>query len=205
MELDKKKNEIWNDLEKEYGFPLSQLFRDRVDSEIGTHDNYDGDPLGLEGYLEDYLAIATNHVESAKLASISFKGDKQVSKPKRIYRKPFERRVYLVNFVLSSSSHQGGGTWRHDWKRITAEWNESHPSDLMGDAVLKVEYYRAIRDVNILAQFVIIYTPSGTQDEPYTGREHTHVELMEAWRKFQATHSERPLAILYWNGEKFQL
>jgi hypothetical protein len=72
---------------------------------------------------------------------------------KKIYRKPLERRLHLFEFVLNK---KGGIKARAHWKQISAEWNKEHPYDRKDQAVLKVEYYRALKDCNVIINYVAI-------------------------------------------------
>jgi hypothetical protein len=86
----------------------------------------------------------------------------KASQTSKIYRKPFERRLYLLKFVL-------GFVWqnkrvckgykhktRQDWEQITTDWNKANPSDTMSLDVLRAAYYRAYSDRLVLAQFLAL-------------------------------------------------
>jgi|GEM_PF-2746688 len=151
---------VHSEAEKEYGYPLIQSIWDIIEADVGNKDEYlDGDPEGEAAYIESYRNVTDRYVEVLKTAQPSVRvnpstGAKgEPSQPKKKYRKCFERRFYIIEFVVEKGLNQS--THRIDWKRTVKEWNKTHRSDPMGLAVLKTEYYRAFKEAPLIMQFII--------------------------------------------------
>jgi len=159
MDITKEIKTIRTEAEKELGFPLVEKFWDIVEDDVGNAaTDYDGDPEGQEEYIESYRNVTGRYVMAlSALPSIKAKpstdGNGEPTQPKKRYRKCFERRFYLVNFVIDRPYKRGT---RIDWKRMVTEWNKSHPSDPMPLSTLRVEYQRAIKEDALMLQVYII-------------------------------------------------
>ena len=159
MDITKEIKAIRSEAEKELGFPLVEKFWDIVEDDVGNAaTDYDGDPEGQEAYIESYRNVTRRYVMAlSALPSIKAKpstdGNGEPTQPKKRYRKCFERRFYLVNFVMDRPYKRGT---RIDWKRMVTEWNKSHPSDPMSLSALRVEYQRAIKEDTLMLQVYII-------------------------------------------------
>ena len=160
MDITKEIKIIRTEAEKELGSPLVEEFWDIVEDDVGNAaTDYDGDPEGQEEYIESYRNVTERYVMAliSTLPSIKAKpstdGNGEPTQPKKRYRKCFERRFYLVNFVIDRPYKRGT---RIDWKRMVTEWNKSHPSDPMPLSTLRVEYQRAIKEDTLMLQVHII-------------------------------------------------
>jgi hypothetical protein len=158
MNLEKEKKAIRAEAERELGYPLVQELWGIVEEDVGNAaEDFDGDPEGQEEYLELYRKVVEKYVTVLGFAphhnKISTDGDgERTPHPKRRYRKCLERRFYLVNFVMDRPYKRGT---RIDWKPVVAEWNKSHPSDLMQLSTLRVEYQHAIKEDTLMLQVYI--------------------------------------------------
>lgn len=159
MDVRKEIKAIRTEAEKELGYPLVEKFWDIVEDNVGNAaTDYDGDPEGQEEYIESYRNVTGRYVMAlSALPSIKAKpstdGNGEPTQPKKRYRKCFERRFYLVNFVIDRPYKRGT---RIDWKRMVTEWNKSHPSDPMHLSTLRVEYQRAIKEDSLMLQVYVI-------------------------------------------------
>lgn len=157
MNIAKEIKTIQAEAEKELGFPLLEAYWKIVEDDVGNAaTDYDGDPEGQEEYIENYRNVTTRDVELLKIvwpsikAKTSTDGNGEPANPKKIYRKPLERRLHLLDFVLNK---KGSIKARAHWKQISAEWNKEHPYDRKDQAVLKVEYCRALKDYNVTINY----------------------------------------------------
>jgi len=143
-DLRKGKNKLWAKWERHYGTIFAKAFRDAVEEKVGAD-------IDEDISLDDLDASIRDFVEVAVLLQESKNGRSTKVVPKKKYRKCFERRFYLVDFVNNKGSK--GKTGRIDWKQTTEEWNKAHPSDTMTSPNLKVQYNRAIKDDLLLLQY----------------------------------------------------
>ncbi|GAJ16247.1 unnamed protein product, partial [marine sediment metagenome] len=104
----------------------------------------------LDGYLSENIPIWKTILHKGGTSAAR---DSTEAKSRKIYRKCFERRFYLVNFVMDRPYKRGT---RIDWKRMIAEWNKSHPSDQMNLSALKGRYQCAIKEDSLMLQVYII-------------------------------------------------
>ena len=160
MDIAKEIKAIRSEAEKEWGRPLLEGFWEVIEKALGnTSQDFDGDPAGREEYVDEYRGITESYVIALKSALLSVKeltsidGSGEPSKPRKIYRKCYERRFYLVDFVVNNGLNVKNN--RIDWKRTVEAWNESHPSDMMSLPVLKAEYYHARREEPLMLQYFI--------------------------------------------------
>lgn len=147
--------------EEELGFPLVQVVWDMIEDDVGdSPDSFDGDPEGYEEYLSTYRSVTERWVEGlgAQLKAFnrepSTGANVEPSRPKKRYRKCFERRFYLIDFVAGRNTE----TNRISWKRTVSDWNKAHPSDTMSLPVLKAEYYRALQDSPLCYSYLAMTT-----------------------------------------------
>lgn len=176
VNYEKRKKAIWADHERAFGCLIAQPFRDAVEKQLkGTSPDDDTFLEDLDAAIPGYLELMKAWGASNAGSSASDGGSTK-AKPQRTYRKCFERRFYLVDFVMANSpidlvrtmkewheTHRfhlvdrehDGRRLRIDWRQTVAEWNTAHPSDVMSLAVLKAEYYRAIREDALMWQFFL--------------------------------------------------
>lgn len=160
MDIRKEIRAIQTGAEKELGFPLAKVVWQRIEEQIGNSlEDFEGDPEGEEQFIKSYESVTRNHIDVLQIALSQGKARTTASKnnesaqTKKTYRKCFERRFYLVNYVLDSSYKRGS---RIDWKCTAVEWNKAHPSDQMTAGTLRVEYKRAKKEVALMSQVHII-------------------------------------------------
>ncbi len=156
-DFERRKKAVWEELEKEYDFPVAEKIRNYLEvEEVGAPRDYiDGDPEGEDVYLESLKSVVRRYFTFLELFELKVKpSNGEPPRRKEIRRKWFERRLYLVNFVLDKGLNPK--TRRIDWKRITTEWNTANPSDTISLPTLKNEYYHALKDEPLMAQFFIL-------------------------------------------------
>lgn len=160
MDIRKEIKVIQAKAEREFGSLLAKKFWDIIEDDVGdSAKDFDGDPEGQEEYIESYRNVAGRYVMALQTAQPpievkhSTDGNGEPTQPKQRYRKCFERRFYLVNFVIDRPYKRGT---RIDWNRMVTEWNKSNPSDPMPLSTLRVEYQRAIKEDPLMLQVYII-------------------------------------------------
>ncbi len=145
------------------GFPLVKDFKDYVErEEVGDPKEYiNGDPEGVEEYLESLRNVATKYATGLKLLKLNAKGkssDGNNEKPpmsKELYRGPFERRFRLVGFVIDC--WECAGRSYIPWKYVTAEWNKANPHSLIVSRdTFERAYRRAVKEDGIMIQLLVI-------------------------------------------------
>lgn len=161
MDIRKEMKAIQAQAEEEFGFPLVGAFWDIVEKDVGNYaEDYKDDPDGVEAYIESYRNVASRYVKALQIALPSIKAKPSTEEnvkspqPKKRYRKCFERRYYMVNFVLDRPSYKRGT--RIDWERMVTAWNITHPSDPISLSTLRVEYQRAIKEAVLILQVNIV-------------------------------------------------
>jgi len=112
--------------------------------------------MDLEDYeslLEEYLSIAKSLAVSCYFPS----AENARNRSKRRYERPFQRRLYLVCFVIgqqiSSRKQRNRIRKRINWKATSEAWNEAHPNDPVTPKVLKSTFYRAIQEDALQREF----------------------------------------------------
>lgn len=150
-DFEKRKAAIWAKYEREYGSLIAQEIRDRIDGEIIRLSRNDPETLDdLDGYLSSNIPIWKTILLKGETSAAR---DSAKAKPTKRYRKCFERRFYLVNFVMDRPYKRGT---RIDWKPMVTEWNKSNHSDQMSLSSLRVAYQRAIIEDPLMLQVRII-------------------------------------------------
>ena len=167
-ELDKTiaevERELWPQLEAQFGEPIARPFRDEMRTRVIARDTedllslcggrLDGDPADKAQLIDDCRTTITSYWEVGRVFAPSPFGQpttKATPKSRRIYRKPFERRLHLFSFVLEQ---KGSIEARANWGAITAAWNKAHPFHTMTLPILKVAYYKAKKDEAVTTNYV---------------------------------------------------
>ena len=161
-DFEKDKGAIWARWEKAQGMPLSQDFREGLEATVeviaGEEDIALQDLDGLIGDFFEHAAPLIQYFSSRKKPKNPI--------PKKRYQRCFEKRLYLVEFVMwrhlievdQMIANRGRESinWRKriNWKQMCVEWNEAHPNDHMSLEVLKVRYYRAIAEAAIQQEYI---------------------------------------------------
>lgn len=149
-EFEKLKDSIWAKWEEEYGSPIAQAIRDRIEKEIVRLTKDEPETLDdLDVYLGQHIPIWKSLVSQSGTSPAK---ELTKAKPQKRYRKCFERRFNLVNFVLDRLYKRGTLI---DWKRIVTELNEANPYHPMSLSTLRVEYQRAIKEHTLMLQVYI--------------------------------------------------
>ncbi|MFC1905180.1 hypothetical protein ACFLXL_00030 [Chloroflexota bacterium] len=158
MDFEKEKKAIWHEFEKQHGLRVPQKGKDYLEREMvgDSERNFAGDPEGENEYLRTLRNVAESYITVIKLffeEKPSYDNSGKLSKPKKTYRKCFERRFYLVDFIVDKGWNIKTG--RINWKGTVNEWNKAHPSDIMSLPVLKAEYYRAMQEAPLIIQYLL--------------------------------------------------
>ena len=159
LEITKEIKIIHIEAEKEIGFPLAKKFWDVVEGDVGNAaTEYDGDPEGQEEYIKSYRNVTERYISAlSTVPSIAAKPSTSrngvPNKLKKVYHKPFERRLHLLEFIWGEKE---GIKARANWKHLTAVWNKEHPHDQKTQAVLKVEYYRSLKDKDVTNNLIAL-------------------------------------------------
>jgi len=158
MGLEDKRKFFWSRMEKQYGVPFSKPFRSKFDNddEYELFKHYDEDEgrdemyfesveLEVEDFVDTVNLFAGHEINSSSIESTPCVKGKRGKR----YNKCFDRRSYLVRFVIGE---KGGVNQRAKWKQIASNWNKANPSDQQTPLVLKAEYYRAVKEDPRLSQ-----------------------------------------------------
>lgn len=146
--------------ENQLGCHLSEEFLRMVASHIETngHIKYYDDPEEDKHNIRWYGELMENYIDAIqslpnypKAKASAGTGKAKQATLKKIYRKPFEHRLYLLDFVLQRK----GLTQRANWKRLTAEWNAEHPHDQYSVRIFKLKYYQARKDKELINSYVV--------------------------------------------------
>ena len=150
------------DAETRLGRYLPDEFRRIVASHVvedGTIRYYDGDPGENEYNVQTYREFMEKYVEAvlslddaAKPRVKQTPASEAKSVPSKIYRKTFERRLHLLDFVLK---RKGDGRARRGfWKATVAEWNHEHPHDQRTPEDLKTRYSEYVNNSDLWNSYV---------------------------------------------------
>lgn len=144
-EFIEEKRKVWAKWERHYGMLFGEDYRRAIEKKSG-------ECVDNELFLKD---LDTSIPEFVEPALILFPNRNGVSGPKKVEpekrrRKHLERRFYLVRFVIDCWERDGRSYI--PWPYVTTKWNESHASDQISKAVMKAEYYRAMREKQIFIQ-----------------------------------------------------
>jgi len=159
-EFKKELRAIESKAENQLGCHLPEGFRRIVASHIETdgHIRYYNDPEEDEHNIRWYSELMENYVEAiqslpnySKAKVSTSNGKEKQATLKKIYRKPFEHRLHLLDFVLKRK----GFTARANWKQLTAEWNAEYPYDQYSLRIFKLKYYQARKDNDLMNSYVV--------------------------------------------------
>ncbi|MGD0110761.1 MAG: hypothetical protein ABSD48_02745 [Armatimonadota bacterium] len=154
---------IWKLNERKHKIkPVARELRRMVERKYltGVHDADDGLLADIEGgvveFIQDDLPVIVLWAqrEAANPRAERLPDSVKLRGRTRRYQKPFERRLRIVDFVaqrqvpfayLVQREFDTAGR-RVDWKRMSDEWNKTHPDDKMDAEPLRVMYERAKRE-----------------------------------------------------------
>lgn len=188
MNLEKEKNKICDELEKQYGIPLGREYR-HIAGDMGEgedEDSLDGDPEAQKEYLAIYREVMERNVN--QLLSWLYDPKTKSLYPNSPYRQPpkkqrkpytacFNRRFYIAEFVIKRTYRRGS---LNDWRRLSAEWNKSHPESPINPGNLRTQYNRAISDPVLMFQLT-----SCLASEWASEKEHILSERLRNMAKYQ--------------------
>ena len=154
-DFEEREAAIWVKWERKWGRPIPQGFRERFKQNIEK-------TPGEEGiYLDDLDGLLRESFEMFELLDYfaNRKKAKGSASGKR-YQRCFEKRLYLVEFVMDRRLTIANWNRRSfalrkriNWRELCEEWNKSHPNDPMSPEVLKVRYYRAIAEEDVKREY----------------------------------------------------
>ena len=157
----KRKAALWRKWEKAGGRRIPEDLRAKWEEAAGVED----DAHDPEVALRDLNGIIEDRLDEFELLEtrnyFSNRRKPRGSATGKRYQRPFEKRLYLVRFVMER--YLTKASWGHrsvysrrriDWRQMATEWNEAHPSDHMSKEVLKVRYYRAIAEEDIQREYI---------------------------------------------------
>lgn len=144
------------------GWPIPEHIRDLLEKrdlirtlgqeygENPTEDNLDGAPDMLDDYIEFLPEEVAKHQESVLSQPVKTKktGRKR-EKWSDWEHRLFNRRFNIVMFV---AEHRKPDSKQMKWKRVTAEWNKSHPLDPLNPAQMARIYSRGLTEDGITLQ-----------------------------------------------------
>ena len=135
-DFEKSKTVLWKKMERHIGNRIPDPLREECEQVFGLMEDVD-ELTDFEGFLKDYLHLLNY---AATVDYFSHRQKPKVEGRGR-YQRSFEKRLYLVRFVLATRSYSHK---RIDWEQVCTQWNKAHPNDLYTKEVLKVNYYRAL-------------------------------------------------------------
>jgi len=161
-EFEKQKREVWAKAERLIGVPIKQNIRQLIENEIAQGDEDDESEywlLDLENAIFPKLVeigelVSSSQATAANRPQIESAGNQG----KRKYRGPFEKRLYLVDFVARESKSVDLNNItdrsfmphrRIKWKQVCDEWNKAHPHDPKSVPALKARYYGYIAEADL--------------------------------------------------------
>jgi len=161
VESRKEIDAVWRDVERSHRVRVPPEFRRMVEK------RYFGDAHGWETELEDFEAAVRDFAQN-ELPVILEYVRQQAANPRepalggrrarpggRVYQKPLERRLRIVDFVAQTEvslpyllqRRLDTGGRRISWEPLSKEWNRTHPDDSLCRESLRVAYSRARREI----------------------------------------------------------
>ncbi len=162
---------VWRRKEKQHGIPrVPELIRRLVRPEDYFMIGHDEDiarqdfESAVDEFIETKLPLVLEFVHERAAALDGATGPESAGPDgsKRVYKKPFERRLRILGFVaervvaplpLLEGEFDTGGQ-RISWQDLAAAWNSAFPHDLMTREALRVMYWRAKRERNVREEYV---------------------------------------------------
>ena len=159
-EFEKGKQQIWANWISRWGSVSRDVRQDIEELHFGQAEpKYSREALtAFADKIPKCLVMLEHHLNSLRVRQDLISQHDNVSRAK--YRKCFDRRLHLVEFVLDgnlpflmrlelrSFKHK-----RIKWVAVSKAWNETHPYDTMTPKVLKVAFYRALREPELKHEY----------------------------------------------------
>jgi hypothetical protein len=150
---------VWRDAEKKHCVRVPPEFRRMVERRyFGDYHDWEtqlGDFIdAVDDFIENEMPVILTYVrqQAASPRAIALGGGRAHPRGRsRIYQKPFERRLRIVDFVAQTEvpfpyllqRRLDTGGRRIFWGPLSTEWNRTHPDDPLGREPLRVAYTRA--------------------------------------------------------------
>lgn len=155
-----EENVIWAEVEAKYGLQIVRAVRDIVSMRVGPlPDDAEGDPEAIREHWDYYRQEAEDMARGISICldsgSTVSRGRAEKPLPEKRHRKSLDRGYAFVDFIvrLQCLRRQAGRRVdRINWMAAIEAWNRQDEAEAMSLAVLKAEYYRAIRNAEITAQ-----------------------------------------------------
>jgi hypothetical protein len=160
-EFEKQKRAIWAAHEKEGQYTVPESVRRLIENEVGRTHDYETDLIDLEDAILSYMPVAIRYANAVRdKTQRQTPNNPKDGNQKRVYRRPLEKRLYLVEFVTervvtfhnlinrSFAPHR-----RIGWKGLAESWSKRHPQDAMTADQLRTEFYRIVRDKAVRQEY----------------------------------------------------
>lgn len=150
-----KLSKFWASAEAKHGMPFHRDLRSRLvaetwDTEAEDEENMEFLAEAVAKFMEKSRYIQPPKTATTELSEVSVK-------KRGRYRKSFDRRYYLFDFVTKA---KGDIYARANWRRIADAWNKVNPSDTITPGTLKREYNVACNDDDVTRNWLgINYGP----------------------------------------------
>jgi len=155
-----EKEKVLARAERKIGFHAPPQLKKYIDEKVG--------PIYEREGLADYELTVRDYLKAAKLGTIaryltpSAKPQNSPKKPpnppEKRYLRPFKKRLYLVDFIISRQltirKQRNKIRKTINWEDTCRAWNEAHPNDPMTPKVLKATFYRAITDKALQREYL---------------------------------------------------
>ncbi len=163
-EIQKEISVIRREAEADLGHPLpAEVWAIIEEEERLTYSpgQFDGDPDEASEFLSEYRAVVGRHVAvlshavpvmARQLGLPSNSTADKPERPRKLSRRPFERRLYLFDFIIQAKGE--GITDRADWTAIADEWNRTHPHDPKSPRNLKSRFWEMKHDEELTDAWV---------------------------------------------------
>lgn len=156
QEFKRQKNKIWKEYEKGFGlisFNIRRLLENDIKA-TGKEDYLRELDRSIPDYLDDMASMFGNGHQAIKptITPTNASG-------KERYPKPFEKRLYFVDFVAPLSfvtlitTRSLLGHNRINWKDKSAAWNKKHPSDPRTPVEMRKEFSRFIHQEDLMQEY----------------------------------------------------
>ena len=160
-EFGRKMESIWREKEKEYWVRVPSELKPLVEQDYSEQSH---DPVvdlrdfedAVDGFLQhDFpLIVAFAQRQAATPRAEALPEHVRLRGRTRMYRKPFDRRLRIVDFVAQRAVPFAYLLRREldtagrqvDWKHVSDAWNKAHPDDTMSPERLRVMWERARRE-----------------------------------------------------------
>jgi len=158
-DFEKRKAALWTKWEKAERARFPEPLREKWENDAGLMEGETEIALtDLNGIIEDRL----RDFKYIEITSYFSGRSKPIGpNPKKRYQRCFEKRLYLVEFImeryLSKANRERKSILlrkRIKWKQMCIEWNKAYPNDHMSPEVMKVKYYRAITEEDIQQEYL---------------------------------------------------